>query len=144
MSCRSSIVTRAGLLCVSQLMGFALCAVPQKLPLNTVPTKEATAAIQGDKFRLSNDAIEAEWRFHENGLVATTLTDHFTNRTISLVSSAFVVALQDGTVLKSSEMQVIALPRLRKLDPDPNASQRAARFGGWQIEVGLADSGSRL
>jgi hypothetical protein len=141
---RRSIVIWAGLLCLGQLIGFASPAAPQTLPLNTVPAREATAAIQGDKLRLSNNVIEAEWRFQENGLVATTLTDHFADRTISLASSAFVITLQDGTVLKSSEMQVIAPPRLRKLAPDPNASQLAARFGGWQIEVGLADAGNRL
>ena len=33
---------------------------------------------------------------------------------------------------------------MEKLTPDPNASQLAARFGGWQIEVGLSDSANRL
>jgi hypothetical protein len=141
---RRSIVIWARLLCLSQLIGFALRAAPQTLPVNAAPAREATAAIQGDKLRLANNTIEAEWRWQQNGLIATTLTDHFTNRAISLAASAFVVALQDGTVLKSSEMQVIAPPRLRKLAPDPNASQLAARFGGWQIEVGLADPGNRL
>lgn len=140
---RSSVIW-ASLLCLGQLIGFASPAAPQALPLNAAPAREATAAIQGDKLRLSNNVIEAEWRFQENGLVATTLTDHFADRTISLASSAFVIALQDGTVLKSSEMQIIAPPRLRKLAPDPNASQLAARFAGWQIEVGLADPGNRL
>jgi hypothetical protein len=104
----------------------------------------ATAAIQGDKLRLSNSAIAAEWQFHDGGLIANTLTDYLTNRTISLAANAFVVSLRDGNVLKSSEMHVIAPPRMKKLEPDPNASQLSARFGGWQIEVGLSDPGKRL
>jgi hypothetical protein len=139
-----SIVILAGLLCSGQLIGFALRAASQTVPPSTAPVSEATASVQGDKLRLSNNAIEAEWRFQENGLVATTLTDRLSNRTISLASSAFVIALQDGTVLKSSEMQVSAPPRLQKLAPDPKASQLAARFGGWQIEMGLSDPGNRL
>ncbi|MGA9978337.1 MAG: enterotoxin [Candidatus Sulfotelmatobacter sp.] len=115
--------------------------------LNTAPATEptaATAAIRGDKLRLSNSAIEADWQFREDGLVASTLTDRVTNRTISLAANAFVVSLSDGTVLKSSEMRVIGQPRMEKLEPDPNSSQLAARFGGWQIEVGLRDPDNRL
>jgi hypothetical protein len=141
---RRSIFILAALLWVSPLSGFASCAAPQTPPLNTAPAAEATAAIQGDRLCLSNNAIEAEWRFRENGLVANSLTDRLTNRTIPLASNTFVVTLQDGTVLKSSEMRVFAPPRLEKLTPEPNASRLAARFGGWQIEVGLSDPGNRL
>ena len=132
---------------VSQMSGLASRSATNAAPLNTAPGAErtaATAAIQGDELRLSNGAIEAEWQFHENGLVASTLTDRLTNRTISLPANAFVVSLRDGTVLKSSEMHVIAPPRMEKLEPDASASQLAARIGGWQIEVGLRDSGNRL
>jgi len=134
-------------LCVSQLSGLASQAATQALPPRAAPAAEVTAAaaaIQDDKLRLSNSAIEAEWRFQEDGLVANTLTDRLTNRTISLATNAFVVSLRDGTVLKSSEMHVLGRPRTEKLDPDPNASQLAARFGGWQIEVNLSDPGKRL
>jgi hypothetical protein len=132
------------LLSVSQLFGVASRSATSALPANTAEGMAATAAIQGDKLRLSNSAIAAEWQVHEGGLIANTLTDHVTNRTISLAANAFVVSLRDGTVLKSSEMHVIAPPRMEKLEPDPNASQLAARFGGWQIEVGLSDPGKRL
>jgi hypothetical protein len=132
------------LLSVSQLFGLASRSATSALPANTAEGMAATAAIQGDKLRLSNSAIAAEWQFHEGGLIADTLTDHLTNRTISLAANAFVVSLRDGTVLKSSEMHVIAPPRMEKLEPDPNASQLAARLGGWQIEVGLSDPGKRL
>ena len=132
------------LLFVSHLFGLASRSAVSALPANTAEGMAATAAIQGDKLRLSNSAIAAEWQFHEGGLIADTLTDHLTNRTISLAANAFVVSLRDGTVLKSSEMHVIAPPRMEKLEPDPNASQLAARLGGWQIEVGLSDPGKRL
>ena len=132
------------LLSVSQLFGLASRSAVSALPANTAEGMAATAAIQGDKLRLSNSAIAAEWQFHEGGLIANTLTDYLTNRTISLAANAFVVSLRDGTVLKSSEMHVIAPPRMEKLEPDPNASQLAARLGGWQIEVGLSDPGKRL
>ena len=132
------------LLFVSHLFGLASRSAVSALPANTAEGMAATAAIQGDKLRLSNSAIAAEWQFHEGGLIADTLTDHLTNRTISLAANAFVVSLRDGNVLKSSEMHVIAPPRMEKLEPDPNASQLAARFGGWQIEVGLSDPGKRL
>jgi hypothetical protein len=132
------------LLFVSQLFGLASRSAVSALPANTAEGMAATAAIQGDKLRLSNSAVAAEWQFHEGGLIADTLTDHLTNRTISLAANAFVVSLRDGTVLKSSEMHVIAPPRMEKLEPDPNASQLAARLGGWQIEVGLSDPGKRL
>ena len=49
------------------------------------------------------------------------------------------ITLQDGSVLKSSEMQVTVPPRLVNLAPDPSSSQLAARFAGWQIEMGLSD-----
>ena len=132
------------LLSVSQLFGLASRSATSALPANTAEGMAATAAIQGDKLRLSNSAIAAEWQFHEGGLIANTLTDYLTNRTISLAANAFVVSLRDGNVLKSSEMHVIAPPRMEKLEPDPNASQLAARLGGWQIEVGLSDPGKRL
>jgi hypothetical protein len=142
-SSRRSIFVLAVLLCYS-LSGLVLCGATQTPPLNSAPGGEATAAIQGDKLRLSNKAIEVDWRFQENGLVANSLTDRLTNRTVSLSSNAFVVTLQDGEILKSSEMRVTAPPRMEKLTPDPNASQLAARFGGWQIEVSLSDSANRL
>jgi len=139
---RPSIFILAALLCVSS--GFASQGALRNPPPNAAPAGEATAAIQDDKLRLSNNAIGAEWRFQANGLVANALTDRLTNRTIPLASNTFVVTLQDGTVLQSSEMRVIAQPRLQKLTPDPDASQLAARFGGWQIEVGLSDPGNQL
>src|SRR5271156_5303584 len=127
---RPSLIRRACLLCASQLMCFALCALAQKQPLNTAPANEASAAIQVNKLRLSNATLDAEWRCNNNknknknknetGLIATTLTDHLNHRTVPLASSAFAVTLQDGTVLKSSEMKVITSPRLLKLAPDPN------------------------
>jgi hypothetical protein len=126
------------------LSGLATGSTAQTPPQNSAPAAEATAAIQGDKLRLANNAIEVDWRFQENGLVANSLTDRLTNRTISLSSNTFVITLQDGEILKSSEMRVTAQPRIEKLPPDPNASQLAARFGGWQIEVGLSDSADRL
>ncbi len=126
------------------LSGLATGSTAQTPPQNSAPAAEATAAIQGDKLRLANNAIEVDWRFQENGLVANSLTDRLTNRTISLSSNTFVITLQDGEILKSSEMRVTAPPRIEKLPPDPNASQLAARFGGWQIEVGLSDSANRL
>ena len=132
------------LLSVSQLFGLASRSATSALPANTAEGMAATAAIEGDKLRLSNRAIAAEWQLHEGGLIANTLTDYLTNRTISLAANAFVVSLRDGNVLKSSEMHVIAPPRMEKLEPDPNAAQLAARFGGWQIEVGLSDPGKRL
>jgi hypothetical protein len=136
-----SIFILAAHLCVSPPSGFASGIAPQTSPLNTA---EATATIQGDKLRLSNNAIEAEWRLLQNGLMANTLTDRLTNRTLPLAANVFAVTLQDGTVLKSSEMRVIAPPHIEKLTPDPNAAQLAARSGGWQIEVGLSDPGNRL
>ena len=71
---RRSIFIFATLLCVSSLSAFASQAALQNPPLNTAPAGEATAAIQDDKLRLSNNAIGAEWHFQENGLAANTLT----------------------------------------------------------------------
>jgi hypothetical protein len=126
------------------LLAFASRAATQTLPLNTAPANEAKASIEGDRLCLSNNTIETQWRFQENGLVSDTLTDRFTNRTLPLASNTFVISLQDGTVLKSSEMHVISRPRMEQLTPDPNAPQLAARLGGWQIELGLSDPGNRL
>src|SRR5580692_12287309 len=100
------------LLSVSQLFGLASRSATSALPANTAEGMAATAAIQGDRLRLSNRAIAAEWQVHEGGLIANTLADHLTNRSISLAANAFVVSLRDGTVLKSSEMHVIAPPRM--------------------------------
>jgi hypothetical protein len=124
---RRSILLVVAVLGVSPLSGFASQAAPQTPVLTTAPGAEATAAIQDDRLLLSNNAIKAEWQFNENGVVAKTFTDRLTNRTVPLAPNMFVLTLQDGTVLKSSEMRVTAPPRMEKLTPDPNASQLAAR-----------------
>jgi hypothetical protein len=144
-SSKLSIFMRAVLLYVSVLCAVS-SAAPQGLTPNTASGAEglATAEIHGDTLRLSNNAIETEWQCRENGLVASMLTDRLTNRVIHLTANAFVVSLQDGLALKSSEMRVVTPPRAEKLTPDLNASQLAARFGGWQIEVGLSDPDNRL
>jgi hypothetical protein len=142
---RKSLTTRwVPFLCLTSLMWSPLVARPQTIPPTTASANQASASLQGDKLRLANNAIEAEWQFHPNGFVAITLTDHFTHRTLPLQSSAFSITLQDGSVLKSSEMQVTVPPHLLKLVPDLNSSQLAARFAGWQIEMGLADSTRQL
>jgi hypothetical protein len=141
---RASIFIRAVLLCVAPWFVFVSRPAAQGLPLTAAPANEATASIQGDRLCLSNNTIETQWRFQENGLVSDTLTDRFTNRTIPLASNAFIVSFEDGTVLKSSEMHLISRPNMEKLKPDPNASQFAARLGGWQIEVALSDRSNRL
>ena len=141
---RSLTIPLARFLCLTSLMWFPLVARPQTIPPTTASANPASASIQGDKLRLANNAIEAEWQFHPDGFVATTLTDHFTNRSIPLESNAFAITLQDGSVLKSSEMQVTVPPHLLKLVPDLNSSQLAAKFAGWQIEMGLSDSTRQL
>jgi hypothetical protein len=131
-------------LCISAVPGFGWGAATHAPALNPISADEAIAAIHDDQLRLSNSVIEEEWRFQPNGLVAATLTDRLTNRTIPLAANVFVVTLQDGSVLKSSEMRITGQPRMEKLTADPNASQLAARYNGWQIEVGLSDQRDRL
>jgi hypothetical protein len=105
---------------------------------------EATATVQGENISLANGAIAAEWTFRAGSFAARTITDRLTNRVIGFSPNVFVITLQDGAVLKSSEMKIVAAPQKQRLAADPNASQLAARFGGWQIEVGLSDSEGRL
>ena len=137
-NCRSLTIPWARFLCLTSLIWFPLVARPQTTP-PAASASQASASIQRDKLRLANNAIEAEWQFNPNGFAATTLTDHFTHRTLSPQSNAFAITLQDGSALKSSEMQVTVPPRLVNLAPDPSSSQLAARFAGWQIEMGLSD-----
>jgi hypothetical protein len=114
----------------------------QKSSLSEPP--QAVATVQGTTFSLSNRTISATWRISAGGFKIVSIKNRFTGKMITHADNAFALTINDGNVIKSSEMVVRGGPTLETLHADPNRSRLSERSNGKKISLQLQDKEGRL
>ena len=100
---------------------------------------KAVAAIHGDSYSVSNQAIEAGWTISNEKLVDVTVTDKLHKTTLRL-PIPFALLLKDGTIYKPANLKIDGKPQMRALTADADASRYSERLPGEQFDLPLADS----
>jgi len=93
---------------------------------------------------LHNNVIAAKWSVGDGGLRLVGIEDRVAHRLISLDADVFVLRLHDGDAVRSSEMKLVAAPRIRALSADSGSSNLAQRSAGREIATELEDSAGHL
>lgn len=100
---------------------------------------KAVAAIHGDSYAVSNQAIEAGWTISNEKLVDVIVTDKLHKTTLRL-PIPFALLLKDGTIYKPANLKIDGKPQMRALTADADASRYSERLPGEQFDLPLADS----
>ena len=119
--------------------GLALAAgvLSQPGAAATVAPGAARVSSRGGAVTLFNDAVSGAWRVSGGRFTAVGFEDRQEGRKLALPESAFALVLNDGRVIRASEMKVASGPRIERLSADPRASRLAERLGGRQVIVAL-------
>ena len=83
--------------------------------------------------RLANSFIAWKWQVNDGELESVSVEDKLNGRTIELGGDCFQVVLGDGTVLKSSNLKVLAPPKLEPLSVDDKSPVAAVHDPGQEF-----------
>ncbi|MBC8468452.1 MAG: enterotoxin [Planctomycetes bacterium] len=106
---------------------------------------DAQVRLSEDKHILQNRLISCAWSTSERQLKPQHVTNKLTKRTIIMQDSqCFLFVLEDGQVLKASDLNIVAGPTLNKLRPNNKACRLAEQIEGLQISVTLVSPDKNL
>lgn len=108
------------------------------------PRGPAQAQVGTNSVRLSDGQVSASWIAGADGLSGPTLEDRLAGRQIHMGADAFVVTLQDGAILRSSQQRLTGAPKATALHGDSSAAQRAAQLDGQAVEATMEDTAHGL
>jgi hypothetical protein len=94
-----------------------------------------------DNLRLAAGPLAATIKVDHGHLIDTSVHDGLSGRTISL-GDAFSLVMQDGRIIRASQMHLEQAPALLPLAADTSASRAAARIAGNQTCADLDDAQS--
>ncbi len=87
---------------------------------------------------LENAVLSCSWSIAEGRLRPKLVTDKFTPTTLDLQQAeCFKLILNDGRIVKASDLRIAGKPELTDLKPKPDACRLVERFAGKQISVTL-------
>ena len=104
---------------------------------------KALATNRGNTYVLHNNTIEAAWTMADNRLATVTVTDK-EHKTLLLLSDPFALLLKDGTIYKTSNLQIDGKPQMQALTPDSGASRYSDGLAGEQSTLPLVSSDGNL
>ena len=106
------------------------------------PGKAATDVHDG-RYRMGNQAIEAEWAVDAGHVLTFAVVDRWNSRTVHF-ASPFAVLLRDGTVADAQTLHVDGRPEMQALQGDAQAARESDRVDGEEFTVSLADDTGRM
>lgn len=83
--------------------------------------------------QLANKSIAWNWQVDNNKLQPVSVTDKLNGKTLPLTGDCFELILGDGTVLKSSDFQLVGLPKIEAIKKDSSSPTLAKHFPGKQL-----------
>ncbi|MCH8121057.1 MAG: hypothetical protein IIC00_15195, partial [Planctomycetes bacterium] len=107
---------------------------------------DARSIMLDEELILQNKLIWCIWSMPEGGgLKPLYVRNKLTKRTIRMQDTqCFQIILEGGQVIKASELKIVGMPKLERLEPNSESCRLAERFGGRQISVTLASSNNNL
>ncbi len=141
-------ITRRGFVERALAIGAGVAWIPGVLggcrPAFREGAGSARVSRAGAEFSLGNGTISGTWSVADSRLRALRVTDHVAGTAITPNEDAFQLLLADEPAVRASEMLVVGEPEVGRLEPAPDASRLAARLGGQQVTVRLADREGRV
>ncbi|HEX6881241.1 MAG TPA: enterotoxin [Terriglobales bacterium] len=97
-----------------------------------------------DGISLSNSVLEMSWRLTNNSLVPLRLVDRISKQSTSGPLNAFVLILQNGRVVSSTDLKISGIPKVESLAGDKSASRFSERVPGKAIVLRMEDNDQSL
>ena len=119
------------------LLGAALTTTPVR---SQSDRSEVTHS--GDSLSLGNSKIAIEFRMADSRLRATNATRRSPARTLALPPDLFVLTLEGGRVLRSSELPISGPPNAARVGADSKSIRRAGRRSGQTLSANFRDESS--
>src|SRR5690348_17129927 len=82
---------------------------------------------------LADKAIAWSWRVDNQKLHPLALEDKLNDKSLPLMGECFQIVLGDGTVLKSSDLQLDGTPKVESLERDFSSPSLARHFPGKEL-----------
>jgi hypothetical protein len=95
-------------------------------------------------FSVSNSVLSMSWKIADGRVEGVEFKDQLSHRTLAAQAIPFSLILGDGSVMPSSAMKMLELPKVVDLDAHPDASRLAERIPGKAIAVEFEDERGRL
>jgi len=124
--------------CLLLLTAFA----PLLVPVHALAAVQAKA--EGDILSLSNEAIAANWTTRNGSLRWRSLANRFTGATLSFDNSPFELVPQEGPVLHSSDLKMVAAPVLENIPVSASSARAADHLPGRQIRIEFEDASAKI
>ena len=144
-------ITRREFVERTALLGAAVSAFPAARPRSPAGAGAGGAdagvarfSAQAGELSLANDAVAATWSVADGVFRVLRFEDRVNRATLSPGPEAFTLALQDGGVVRATQMHVAGAPRVERIDGNPQASRFVERLGGQQVTVRLTGADGRL
>jgi len=100
------------------------------------PGKPRVSCQQG-VIRVQNNALSLKWGLGQRGLRLLSVEDRQSRYSLECRGELFRIILSDGRSYPASAFRPEGEPRLRALDPKPEAARLAARISGRSVEIDL-------
>ena len=98
-----------------------------------------------EDYILQNNLISCIWRFSNRQFNPIYIKNKLTKRTIQMQQNeCFTLVLQDGQMLKASDLKIVSGPKLNKLRPNSKSCRLAEQLEGIQISVTLVSPDKKL
>ena len=111
-------------------------------PVQGSPTVQAVR--EGDNITLSNDAISATWSVRGGSLHWAFLINHLTGTNLPLAGSVFALVPREGSVLRSSDLKIVAALVTEDAPVSKDSSKAADHLPGRQVRIELEDPSANL
>jgi hypothetical protein len=133
---------------VLALLSFGTCmAAGTRLEFPGPAPGDARGVAGKSELILGNEVLACAWDVSQGRLKPKHVTDKKSGmRSIpySLEAECFQLILDDGRIVKASDLRMVAEPELTSLRPDPQSCRPVERLGGTQVVVTLASPDDTL
>ena len=105
----------------------------------------AQGVVNRSELVLENKVLACTWGVSEGRLKPKCVTDKLSASMLELQKAeCFQVVLEDGQIVKLSDLTIVGKPKLKNLQPKRKSCRLAERFGGKKITVKLTSSDKNL
>ena len=101
--------------------------------------------MDGSRLVLENAVLACRWDISGGRLKPGRLVDKLARIAIEAgQAECFQLVLDDGRILKASELRIIGMPEIKNIEPDTKSCRLAERFAGKEVLATLASSDGNL
>ena len=101
--------------------------------------------MNGSKLVSENAVLTCQWDISEGRLKHSRLIDKLTGAAIDAgQAECFQLVLDGGRILKASELKILGMPQINKIEPEPKSCRLGEHFAGKEILITLGSPDENL